>query len=163
MLEIIEAQSGNHAAESLADLSDIAIDIAKDGTDVSSNKVNVFDTTAHDYNKLYPIMFRICVSAKGKEDTARALGVAFNTYDKMIERGLKPRGKTFELMYITVENFIQHHPDIPNNVKSELKNKVITAAQENDVSRGELMGRVILAKNQAEDDDANEGIEINEQ
>ena len=143
------------------DLSDVAIGIAGDRIDES--KVTVYDKTMHDYNKLYPIMLKICAASEGKQDTARAVDIAFQTYEKMIHRGLKPRGKSFELIYCTVDKYIRNHPELPEFEKRKLRDKVFAEAEANKVTRGELIGRwqqVLVRSGMTEDE--SEGSEGNE-
>ena len=159
MLEIIDAQSGNHSAEKVtgaSDLSDAAMNVATDGIDNDfDNNFNVFDQTQHDYNRLYPTMLMICAAAEEREDTARAVDIAFQTYDNMIKRGIKPVGKTFELMYRTVEKFLQQHPHIPEDEKKSLRDKLFAEAEKHRVRRGELNGRLQQVRLRSKMQDAN--------
>ena len=138
----MEAQTGNPVTKH-SELSDVAIGIATEGKQHKKPiHFNVFDETQHDYGVLYPKLLKICATARGIEDTARAVEIAFHTYDKMLKRGIKPRGKFFELMFVTVQNYCQYHPDVPDSVKKRLENEIFAAAEKNKVSRGELRGRL---------------------
>lgn len=141
LLEIMEAQSKPPDYMAGPELAHVAIDVPTEQNEDNSDFSDVFDSTNHDYNKLYPIMLKICAVAKGKDDTSRAIDIAFETYEKMIDRGIKPRGKTFELMYCTVHNYTEHHPELSENEKKKLRDKVFAVAEENKVTRGELIGR----------------------
>lgn len=137
----MEAQHGHHdrkgkSPDITPNLPKIAIDSASENTE---DKIH--DNTFHDYSKLYLIMLKICAASEGKQDTARAVDIAFYTLDKMIDRGLKPRGKAFELIYCTVDKFIQSHPELQESDKKKIRDKVFARAEENKVTRGELIGR----------------------
>lgn len=161
LLEIIEAQTGevtdtsNNAPSE--DLSATAIGIATDRTDELSNEFDdIYDKTMYDYNKLYPMMLRICSVSTGKEDTVRAVEIAFQTCEKMMSRGQKPRGKAFELLYSTVNNYAQCHPGVPESEKKKLKDRVFSLAEQCKVSRGELIGRWQQVQQRTEAADVNE-------
>jgi len=142
LLEAMEAQTGIPVTKQ-SELSDVAIGIATEGKHHKTPiHFNVFDETQHDYGVLYPKLLKICATARGIEDTSRAVEIAFHTYDKMLKRGIKPRGKFFELMFTTVHNYCQHHPDVPDSTKKRLENEIFAAAEKNKVSRGELRGRI---------------------
>lgn len=134
LLEIVEAQTGQHAT---GILSNDAID----GIDIISGSFDVFDKGYHDYYKLYQIMLKICSTTRDKDDSAHAIDIAFDTYAKMERHGMKLTVKTFELMYSTVQNFIYHHPDHPEDVKRRLLDRVLDAAEKHNVNRGVVIGR----------------------
>ena len=135
LLEIMEAQSSNGISGSLF------ADDTEETDDTTFSHSAIFDKSLNDSSKLYPLMLRICAATHGKEDTARALDIAFQTFDKMVKSGMKPLGRTFELMFVTAQNFIQHNPDLPENEKARIVNRVIESAGQHNVSRGELLGR----------------------
>ena len=138
-------------------LSDVAMNVAMDGiNDGGDNNFNVFDQTNHDFSRLYPTMLMICAAAEEKHDTTRAVAIALKTYDNMIKRGIKPLGKTFELIYCTVENYIQQHPHIPEDEKKQLRDNLFAEAEKHDVRRGELNGRLHQLKLRSKMQDANE-------
>ncbi|KAL3785858.1 hypothetical protein HJC23_008746 [Cyclotella cryptica] len=134
LMEIIEAQAGEHATEILS--NDIT-----EGTDNIFSYFDIFDKTRHDYSKLYQIMLKICANTHRKEDTVHAVDIAFETYGKMKRHGVKPTAKTFALMYSTVQNFIYHHPDHPKDEKRRLLERVVDAARMHNMTKGELIGR----------------------
>ncbi|KAL3804992.1 hypothetical protein ACHAWO_001850 [Cyclotella atomus] len=158
LLEIIEAQTGdaNDAAEATSeDLLTTAIGIATDKTE-EFNEFHIYDRSIYDYSKLYPMMLRICATYTGKEDTARAVDIAFQTCEKMMSRRTKPSGKAFELLYTTVDNYLRCHPGLPEYEKKKLKDRVFSLAEQNKVSKGELIGRWQQVQLRAEAADVNE-------
>lgn len=127
----MEAQSGHHAIDILSN------DITK-GTDNILGYFDIFDKSIDDYTRFYPVMFKICAATHRKQDAAVALDILFDTYGKMIRRGIKPTAKTFESMYITAKNFIRHHPDLPEDEKQRLLARVLDAAGKHNVSHEKL-------------------------
>jgi hypothetical protein len=102
------------------------------------------------------MMLRICATYTGKEDTARAVDIAFQTCEKMMSRRTKPSGKAFELLYTTVDNYLRCHPGLPEYEKKKLKDRVFSLAEQNKVSKGELIGRWQQVQLRAEAADVNE-------
>jgi len=88
--------------------------------------------------RMYPVMLKICAATHEKQDMSRAMAIAFEIYDKMINGRIKPSPRTFEMMYMCVKKFLDHHPE---EERQGMLQKVFDPASKHGITRGELMGR----------------------
>jgi hypothetical protein len=136
LLDIMEAQYGRSTETVTTDKG--GDDDASDESDEETNVVDdIFDKNMN-LKKFCPVLLRICASSRQKEDVSRAMTIAFDTYNKMVQYGQKPSVHTFEMLYTCVINYLEHYP---NEDKSALLERVYNPAKEYGISRGELVGR----------------------
>ena len=99
---------------------------------------DIYDTSMRPKNSFYPLVLKICAATRVKQDMSRAMTIAFEIYDKIIEHGMKPSPKTFELMYTCVVNFLDQHPE---EEKDKLLQRVFDPASKYGLTRKELLSR----------------------
>lgn len=100
---------------------------------------DVLDRSSDPQIQMYTVLLRICASTThDKLDSSQAVSIAFEIYDKMIQRNIKPGPKTFESMYACTKRFLDQHPEAERQV---LLQKVFKMASNHGISRGELLGR----------------------
>ena len=129
LLEVMEAQAGRKRIFSHS-LSDESCEFVENS--------DVFDKSMQPHIRMYPLMMKICAATREKKDLSRAMAIAFNIYDKMKQDRIKPSPGTFEMMYMCVKNFLDHHPE---EERQGLLQKVFEPASKHGITRGELMGR----------------------
>jgi hypothetical protein len=99
---------------------------------------DVLDRSSDPQIQMYTVMLRICAATHENLSSPKAVSIAFEIYDKMIQCNIKPGPKTFELIYNCVQNFLDKHPEAERQV---LLQKVYKMANDHGMSRGELLGR----------------------
>lgn len=88
--------------------------------------------------RIYPLMIKICAAAQDKRDTPRSMAIAFDMLKKMEDNELKPGLNVFEMLYTSVQNFLQQHPGEEAN---DLLQKVFVPASRHGVKPTELKCR----------------------
>lgn len=88
--------------------------------------------------QMYSEMLRICAATHENLNSSQSVSIAFDIYDRMIQRDIKPGRRTFESIYQCVMNFVDKHPEAERQV---LLQKVYKIASKHGMSRGELLGR----------------------
>ena len=127
LLEMIEVQAGR----------DRTFSVSLDGYEEFETR-DVFDRSMLTHVRMYPLMMNICAATYNKHDSSRAMAIAFQIYDKMLYDRIKPSLGIFEMMYICVRNFLDHHPE---EERKGLLQKVFEPASKLGITRGELMRR----------------------
>ncbi len=88
-------------------------------------------------HRRYTLMMQICAATNTKEDISRAMSIAFEVLDRMIRDNMKLNPKTFHLMYLCVQNFLDQNPE---EEKQELLQRVFEPASRHGISRADVTG-----------------------
>ena len=113
-------------------------DESSDETLESESDDEVYDKTMRPNRSFYTLLLKICSHSREKSETSQSMDIAFESYNKMIENGIKPNRATFVLMYQCVVNYLDHHP---REDKNKLMQKVFDCAYEHGVTRKEVIER----------------------
>lgn len=118
----------------------------KSGEDLISDDKEVTDDEIEGIfvsKRIYPMMIKICAAAQDKRDTPRSMAIAFDMLKKMEDNELKPGLNVFEMLYASVQNFLQQHPGEEAN---DLLQKVFVPASRHGVKPTELKCRTHLSE-----------------
>ncbi|KAL7459349.1 hypothetical protein ACHAWC_011049 [Mediolabrus comicus] len=118
----------------------------KSGEDLISDDKEVTDDEIEGIfvsKRIYPMMIKICAAAQDKRDTPRSMAIAFDMLKKMEDNELKPGLNVFEMLYASVQNFLQQHPGEEAN---DLLQKVFVPASRHGVKPTELKCRTYLSE-----------------
>jgi hypothetical protein len=84
-------------------------------------------------HRRYTVMMQICAATNTKEDISRAMSIAFEVSERLVNTKLNP--KTFQLMYLCVQNFLDHNPE---EERQKLLQRVFDLASRQGVTRADI-------------------------